>query len=140
MPQGVEQRKEDNKQDHVHKHHGRWPPAKMLQRPGIDHLAREDDTMATVADRTTARNTPVRHYAHLGDTEGIAELVSGTGYLFRPTGARQATLVSYRDPELFLHGLVDDAPPADPRPLWQIVADPAYYNGTTRRGTLAGGR
>ena len=61
--------------------------------------------MATVA-RTQA---PVQHYAYLGDTYGIATLVNGSGYLFRAEGERQATLVSSRDPELMLLGVVDVA-------------------------------
>jgi hypothetical protein len=61
--------------------------------------------MATVA-RTT---TKVTHYAYLGDLYGTATLLNGTGYLFREEGALKATLVSYRDPELVLLGLVDVA-------------------------------
>jgi hypothetical protein len=49
---------------------------------------------------------PVRHYALYGDVAGIAELVNGSGYLFRAEGERQAVLVSYRDTELVLLGLV----------------------------------
>jgi hypothetical protein len=40
---------------------------------------------------------------------GTAELVCGSGYLFREDGQRTATLVSYRDPELLLLGLVEVA-------------------------------
>jgi hypothetical protein len=36
---------------------------------------------------------------------GTAELLSGTGYLFRKDGERQATLVSYKDVNLMLYGL-----------------------------------
>ena len=61
--------------------------------------------MATVARNTT----PVQHYAYYGDLYGTAELVCGSGYLFRAEGQRQATLVSYKDPELMLLGLVDVA-------------------------------
>lgn len=35
---------------------------------------------------------------------GTAELVCGSGYLFRREGERQATLVSYKDPNLMLYG------------------------------------
>jgi hypothetical protein len=93
--------------------------------------------MATVTDIRTARK-PIQHYAHLGDVEGIARLVPG-GYVFTAdaTGARR--LVAYTDVELVLHGLVDDEP-ADPRPLWQQIADPGYYEGSCRRGTLVQGR
>jgi hypothetical protein len=38
---------------------------------------------------------------------GTAELVNGSGYLFRADGERQATLVSYKDVNLMLYGLVD---------------------------------
>ena len=38
---------------------------------------------------------------------GTAELLNGSGYLFRAEGERSATLVSYKDPELMLLGLVD---------------------------------
>jgi hypothetical protein len=50
------------------------------------------------------------HYASLlvNDEEvyGTAELVCGSGYLFRKDGERKATLVSYNDPNLLLFGLV----------------------------------
>ena len=59
--------------------------------------------MATVPRVTT----PVQHYAYLGDLYGTAELLCGSGYLFRAEGQRQATLVSYKDPALMLLGLVD---------------------------------
>jgi hypothetical protein len=48
--------------------------------------------MATVA--RTAHN--VTHYAYLGDLYGTAELLNGSGYLFREDGQRHATLVSKR--------------------------------------------
>ena len=63
--------------------------------------------MATVARMTTQRN--VTHYAYYGDLYGTAELVCGSGYLFRTDGERQATLVSYKDPELTLLGRCDIA-------------------------------
>ena len=57
---------------------------------------------------TVARTTPnVTHYAYYGDRYGTAELLCGTGYLFRAEGERQATLVSWKDPELMLLGLVE---------------------------------
>jgi hypothetical protein len=40
---------------------------------------------------------------------GVAELLNGSGYLFRADGQRQATLVSYKDVNLMLYGLVDVA-------------------------------
>jgi hypothetical protein len=51
--------------------------------------------------------TPVQHYAYYGDLYGTAELVCGSGYLFKQNDARQAMLVSWKDPELMLLGLVD---------------------------------
>jgi hypothetical protein len=63
--------------------------------------------MATVPEITTARKPqPVTHYAYLGDVYGTAELLCGTGYLFRAEGERTAHLVSYKDPELTLLGEV----------------------------------
>lgn len=64
--------------------------------------------MQTVPETTTSRKPQgVSHYAYLGDLYGTGELLTGTGYLFRAEGARQATLVSYKDPELTLLGQVD---------------------------------
>jgi hypothetical protein len=40
---------------------------------------------------------------------GTAQLVNGSGYLFRQDGQRQATLVSYKDVNLMLYGLVNVA-------------------------------
>jgi len=54
----------------------------------------------------------VRYASYLVKGEevyGTAELLTGSGYLFRADGQRTATLVSYRDPELVLLGLVDVA-------------------------------
>jgi hypothetical protein len=51
--------------------------------------------------------TTVTHFAYFGDLYGTAELVNGSGYLFREEGQRQAALVSYKDPELMLLGLVE---------------------------------
>jgi hypothetical protein len=59
--------------------------------------------MATVA-RTTA---PIQHYAYLGDAYGTAELLNGSGYLFRAEGERKATLVSYKNVNLMLYGRCD---------------------------------
>jgi hypothetical protein len=39
------------------------------------------------------------------ETYGTAELVCGSGYLFRQDGERQALLVSYKDPHLVINGL-----------------------------------
>jgi hypothetical protein len=49
----------------------------------------------------------VTHFAYFGDLYGTAELVNGSGYLFREEGARQVTLVSSKDPALLLLGLVE---------------------------------
>ena len=58
---------------------------------------------------TVARSTQIVHYAYYGDLYGTATLLNGSGYLFREDGQRQAVVVSYRDPELLLLGLVDVA-------------------------------
>jgi hypothetical protein len=55
--------------------------------------------------------TGILRYASLtvnGDEEvyGTAELVNGSGYMFRKDGERKAILVSYKDPNLMLYGLV----------------------------------
>jgi hypothetical protein len=64
--------------------------------------------MVTVPEITPARKPqPVTHYAYYGELYGTATLVNGSGYLFREEGQRQATLVSYKDPELLLLGLCD---------------------------------
>ena len=55
----------------------------------------------------TRKASPIRHYAYLGDVYGTAELLNGSGYLFRAEGERKATLVSYKDPELTLLGRCD---------------------------------
>jgi hypothetical protein len=49
------------------------------------------------------------HYASLlvngEEVYGTAELVCGSGYLFRREHERQAVLVSYKDPNLLLYGI-----------------------------------
>jgi hypothetical protein len=59
----------------------------------------------------TIPRTPhaVTHYAYYRDVYGTAELLSGSGYLFRAEGQRTATLVSYKDADLLLLGLVEVA-------------------------------
>ena len=51
------------------------------------------------------------HYASLtvndANLYGTAELVCGSGYLFRQDGERKATLVSYKNTDLVLYGRVD---------------------------------
>jgi hypothetical protein len=64
--------------------------------------------MATVHDIATYRkSTAITHYAYYGELYGTAELLNGSGYLFRQDGERKATLVSYKDPELTLLGRCD---------------------------------
>ena len=58
---------------------------------------------------TVPRTTKIVHYAYFGDDYGTAELVCGSGYLFRKEGERTATLVSYTHPELMLLGHVPTA-------------------------------
>jgi len=48
-----------------------------------------------------------KYYAQYNDQEGTAELCNGSGYLFRRTGERRATLVSYKDGGLVLCGRCD---------------------------------
>jgi hypothetical protein len=63
---------------------------------------------ATIHDIRIARKPQsVTHYAYYGDLYGTAELVNGSGYLFRKDGERKATLVSYKDPALVLLGRCD---------------------------------
>jgi hypothetical protein len=72
--------------------------------------------MATITDISTYRKPQaITHYAYYGDTYGTAELLNGSGYLFRAEGERKATLVSYKDAELVLLGRCDlaDAQRAD---------------------------
>jgi hypothetical protein len=64
--------------------------------------------MASVIDLTIHRKPQaITHYAYYGDTYGTAELLNGSGYLFRADGERKATLVSYKDPALLLLGRCD---------------------------------
>jgi hypothetical protein len=94
--------------------------------------------MNTIAQRST----PIKHYASYlmagEEVYGTAELVNGSGYLFRKEGEIKATLVSYKDADLLLYGLCELADNPDPRPLWERVADPASYEGTYRRDLVRG--
>jgi hypothetical protein len=64
--------------------------------------------MASVIDLSTYRKPQhITHYAYYGELYGTAELVNGSGYLFRQDGERKATLVSYKNPELTLLGRCD---------------------------------
>ena len=64
--------------------------------------------MAIVTPFPPARKaSPIRHHAYLGEVYGTAELLNGSGYLFRKDGERKATLVSYTDANLVLLGRVD---------------------------------
>jgi hypothetical protein len=76
----------------------------------------------------------VSHYAYLGDVYGTAELLCGSGYLFRAEGERQATLVSYKDPELMLLGLV---PTADDQALEDELRGGAAWICTHRAQGVA---
>jgi len=58
---------------------------------------------------TVPRSAKIVHYAYYGDFYGTAELLNGSGYLFRAEGERHATLVSSQDPDLLLLGLVEVA-------------------------------
>ena len=63
--------------------------------------------MSTIAQATTWRNPPTVYYAVYSGIEGTAELLNGSGYLFRRDGQRSGTLVSHTDPELVLLGRAD---------------------------------
>ena len=80
--------------------------------------------------------TPVKHYAHYGDAEGIARLVP-SGYVFTADATGERRLVAYTDVDLILHGRVE-ATPVDEEPLWKRLASPAYYNGTCGRDMVRG--
>src|ERR1043166_2369605 len=100
--------------------------------------------MATVHDVTMTRKAVTR-YAQYNGIEGTAELVCGSGYLFRRDGERQALLIHHTDPDLYLFGIVAlvDAQRAKEDAaggLVAMLASPLYYNGTTGRGTLTGGQ
>ena len=62
---------------------------------------------ATVHDFSFYRKQNIAHYAYYDDLYGTAELLNGSGYLFRAKDERKATLVSYKDPELTLLGRCD---------------------------------
>ena len=64
--------------------------------------------MASVIDiRTYRKPQAITHYAYYGELYGTAELLSGSGYLFRHEGERKARLISYKDPALTLLGRCD---------------------------------
>jgi hypothetical protein len=54
---------------------------------------------------------------------GTAELLCGSGYIFRKDGERKATLVSYKDANLMLYGLVS-------------LADGQYVDDEIRGGAV----
>jgi hypothetical protein len=61
--------------------------------------------MAIVTPFPTVRKShPIRHYALYGDRSGVAEVLNGSGYLFRAEGERRATVISSNDPQLTLLG------------------------------------
>ena len=93
--------------------------------------------MATVPNFSTTRKPQgITHYAYLGDLYGTAELLNGTGYLFREEGQRQATLVSYKDPELMLLGLVELSEMQ--RELDDLLGGPAAVRASRRVSPIAG--
>ena len=67
------------------------------------------------------------HYASYlvngAEVFGTAELLNGSGYLFRQDGERQATVVSYKDINLMLYGLC-------------AVADAQYIDDEIRGGAV----
>ena len=63
--------------------------------------------MRTVAQTTTPRNPRTAYYAVYGEQEGTAELLNGSGFLFRKDGEHRGALVSSTDPELLLCGRCD---------------------------------
>jgi hypothetical protein len=68
--------------------------------------------MTSVINITTIRK-PVTHYAEYHGTYGTAQLLNGSGWLFRKEGERKATLVSYKDVDLLLFGRCDLVAQAD---------------------------
>ena len=81
--------------------------------------------MATVTNIATYRKPQgITHYAYYGDLYGTAELLNGTGYLFREDSQRKATVVRYKDPELVLLGRCDlaDAQRPLPQPAGGLAA------------------
>ena len=67
------------------------------------HIKRQK---AAQARARRAASTPVQHYAHYHDVEGIATLVQG-GYQFQGEGSADTWLVSYKDSDLVLLGRKD---------------------------------
>ena len=65
--------------------------------------------MAATIQRLTKQGNRIVHFAVWGELEGTAELLNGSGYLFRRDGERSGTLVSHTDPELVLLGRADVA-------------------------------
>ena len=70
--------------------------------------------MATVPSSLTNRKVKgvVRYASYMVNGEevyGTAQLLIGSGYLFRKDGERQARLISKGDPDLLLYGLVEMA-------------------------------
>ena len=62
----------------------------------------------TSPEKESAMAKTVHYASYLvngAEVFGTAELVNGSGYLFRQDGERAATLVSYKDVNLMLYGL-----------------------------------
>ena len=80
--------------------------------------------------------TPLCYHATYRGIAVIARLLAG-GYSVTVPGYAGARLVALTDPELVLAGRLD-VQPIDTRPIWQIVADPATYEGTYGRDMIRG--
>ena len=88
--------------------------------------------MATI----THLASPLRYHATYRGIPVTARLLAG-GYSITAAGYAGARLVSFNDAELVLAGRLD-VQPTDTRPLWQVVADPATYEGTYGRDMVRG--
>jgi len=79
-----------------------------------------------------SRVTHIQHFATYKGLSGIAELVRGSGYLFRAHGASRAMLVAYTDVNLVLLGLVDLADTQ--HELDELLGGPAQVACTREQG------
>lgn len=90
--------------------------------------------MITVPHNAPTSTTLVQHYARLGDQSGIATLVAGVGYAFRPDNGYGFALVSATDPRLTLLGHVataDQQWQADRETRRHVAAHAAQEMSTT---------
>ena len=88
--------------------------------------------MATITHLTP----PTQYHATYRGIPVTARLLAG-GYSITVAGYAGAQLVAFGDPQLVLAGRLG-MQPTDTRPLWQIVADPATYEGTYGRDMVRG--